>query len=143
MSLEDALEKYRAYFNNKIETYGATPKGVDYNGPAAQNIRFEQLVKVINPSRPFTVLDYGCGFGAMFDFLNAKGWTFEYYGFDMLEKMVLAAREAHQGFTNVHFSAAENETTVCDYLTAGAIFNNKFDASFDEWRLRSLEVLGR
>jgi SAM-dependent methyltransferase len=143
MSLDDALKKYRAYFNEKIETYGATAQGVDYNGPQAQDLRFEQLVKVIDPSRPFTVLDYGCGFGAMFDFLARRGWTFAYHGFDMLEKMIAAGREAHKGFPNAHFTADEASLSVCEYLLAGAIFNNKFESSLDQWRERSLQVLGQ
>ncbi len=39
MSLNKALQTYKDYFNEKIETYGATPQGVDYNGPEAQQIR--------------------------------------------------------------------------------------------------------
>src|SRR6266542_4764795 len=125
MSLDKALKTYNDYFNEKIETYGATPRGVDYNGPEAQQIRFEQLVKVINPATAFTVLDYGCGYGALFDFLQIKEWQFEYCGFDMLEKMVIAGRESHQGFLNVRFQHNEDELIPADYLVASSIFNNK------------------
>ena len=92
MNIQDTQKKLNDYFSQKLDTYGATPKGVDYNGPQAQEIRFEQLVKVINPSRPFSVIDYGSGYGAMVDFLNKKGWRFEYYGIDLIEKMVIAGR---------------------------------------------------
>jgi len=134
MNLDKAIKTYKEYFNDKIDTHGATPKGVDYNGPEAQVIRFEQLAKVIDPSAPFSVIDYGSGYGALFEFLQAKGWQFEYYGFDMLEKMVVAGREAHKGMTNVHFTYLVSELPVADYLLAGSIFNNKFEAEYDEWQ---------
>lgn len=134
MSLEETLRKLNDYFASKLDQFGATPQGVDYNGPEAQAVRFEQLVKVIDPSRPFTVLDYGCGYGAMFDFLHAKGWQFEYWGVDMIEKMVLVGRETHKAFPNAHFTTDENEVPHADYLLAGAIFNIKMDASCDAWR---------
>ncbi len=77
MSLDDARKKYREYFNEKIEVYGETPKGADYNGLEAWYIHFEQLVKVIDPTLPFTLSNYDCGYGVLFDFLQAKGWRFE------------------------------------------------------------------
>ena len=46
-------------FLKNLKTFGATPKGVDYNGPEAQERRFEQLSKLIQPAQPFTVIDYG------------------------------------------------------------------------------------
>ncbi len=134
MKLENALQKYRTYFTEKIETYGADPKGVDYNGSAAQKIRFEQLVKVIDPSSDFSVIDYGCGYGALFDFLQEKNWRLTYYGFDMIEEMAAAGQAAHPDFANAHFFHSESELKVADYLTAGSIFNNKFGASYDEWQ---------
>lgn len=141
MSLANAIKSYKDYFNDKIEKHGATPKGVDYNGPEAQETRFEQLVKVIDPSRPFKVIDYGCGYGALFEFLQAKGWEFEYYGFDMLEKMILAGTEAHKGIANAHFMYQTSELPVADYLLAGSIFNNKFDAVHEEWQAMVLDTL--
>lgn len=141
MSLANAIKSYKDYFNDKIEKHGATPKGVDYNGPEAQETRFEQLVKVLDPSRPFSVIDYGCGYGALFEFLQAKGWEFEYYGFDMLEKMILAGTEAHKGIANAHFMYQTSELPVADYLLAGSIFNNKFDAVHEEWQAMVLDTL--
>ncbi|HLO18695.1 MAG TPA: hypothetical protein VK206_27940 [Anaerolineales bacterium] len=143
MSLNKALKTYKDYFNEKIETYGATPQGVDYNGPEAQQIRFEQLIKVINPSIAFTIIDYGCGYGALFDFLQNKKWQFEYCGFDMLEKMIIAGRESHKDFLNVYFQHIEDELIPADYLVASSIFNNKFEATEDEWQEMVLQTLRR
>jgi len=142
MNIEDALNKYRNYFNEKIETYGAEPRGVDYNGPDAQIVRFEQLIKLIDVSMPFSILDFGCGYGALFDFLKSRDdLAFEYFGFDMLEKMIEAARDAHANFKNAHFTAELRTLVPCDYLVAGAIFNNKFQASEEEWISHIFDVL--
>jgi len=143
MSLGNALKKYKDYFNEKIETHGATPKGADYNGQDAQYVRFEQLIKIINPATPFSLLDYGCGYGALFDFLQTKSWEFEYYGYDMLEKMVLAGREAHKDFAHVHFQHTDADLPMTDYLIAGSIFNNKFDANDNEWTDAVIGTLGK
>lgn len=143
MSVDETQKKLNEYFSEKLEEFGATPKGVDYNGPESQERRFEQLVKVINPSQPFSVIDYGSGYGAMFDFLNTKGRQFEYYGIDLIEKMVIAGREAHKDHPNAHFTTDEREVPMVDYLLAGAIFNIKLDESYERWQEFVLRTLGR
>jgi SAM-dependent methyltransferase len=141
MSIEETRKKLNRYFTEKLETFGATPRGVDYNGAGAQALRFEQLVTVIDPARHFTVIDYGCGYGALFDFLDARGWAFEYYGLDSIEPMVIAAREAHRQCPNAHFTTREGDVPVTDYLLAGAIFNVRLESPHDEWRAYTLETL--
>ena len=76
MTLDETQKKLNEYFTEKLETFGATAKGVDYNGEQAQQIRFAELVKIINSDQPYSVIDYGCGYGAMFEYLHAKGWDF-------------------------------------------------------------------
>lgn len=134
MSINVTQKKLYQYFVEKLDMFGATPKGVDYNGPEAQVIRFEELVKVIDNSHPFSVIDYGCGYGGLFDFLHNKGWQFEYYGVDLIEKMVLAGRVNHMHFPNAHFTTDEHEVPMADYLLACGIFNIKLDSSYDEWQ---------
>jgi len=143
MSVDETQKKLSEYFSEKLEAFGATPKGVDYNSPESQELRFEQLVKVINSSQPFSVIDYGSGYGAMFDFLNRKGWKFEYYGIDLIEKMVLAGRQAHKDFPNAHFTTNESEAPVVDYVLAGAIFNIKLEESYERWQDFTCETLMR
>ena len=132
--MDETQKKLNDYFSKKLEMFGATPQGVDYNGPQAQERRFEQLAKVIDPSQPFTVIDYGSGYGALFDFLQRKGWRFQYYGIDLIDKMVRAGRAAHQDVPNAHFTTREDEVPVADYLIAGAIFNIKLDATYEDWQ---------
>lgn len=143
MSVDETQKKLGEYFVEKLEEFGATPKGVDYNGPESQALRFEQLVKVIDSSRRFSVIDYGSGYGGMFDFLQGKGWEFEYYGIDLLEKMVLAGREAHKDFPNARFTTNESEVPMVDYLLAGAIFNIKLEESNEDWQTFACETLKR
>ena len=143
MSIEQTHKKLNEYFAEKLDAFGATPKGVDYNGPEAQERRFEQLAKVIQPQNPFTVIDYGSGYGAMFEFLQKKNWQFEYYGVDLIEKMVIAGREKFKDFPNAHFTTDEREVPAADYLLAGAIFNIKLETSYEEWQSFTCETLKR
>lgn len=141
MNIQKIQQKLNKFFEEKLEEHGAVPEGVDYSQPEAQAHRFEQLVKVIDPSRPFTIIDYGCGYGGMFDFLHQKSWEFEYYGIDLIEKMVIAGREAHKDFPNAHFTTNEKDAPISDYLLAGAIFNIKMEASYEDWKEFTIKTI--
>lgn len=143
MDLEETHRKLDRYFAEKLATFGATPQGVDYSGREAQERRFEQLVRVIDPARPFTVIDYGCGYGALFDFLHERGWQFEYWGVDVLAEMVAAAREAHRGSPHAQFTTDAAAVPRADYLLASAIFNVKLDAPPAEWQAHVERTLER
>lgn len=134
MSIDETQKKLNEYFTEKLETFGATAKGVDYNGEQARQIRFAELVKIINPAKPFSVIDYGCGYGAMFEYLHAKSWDLDYYGVDLIEKMILAGREKYKNFPNAHFTTDEKQLPVVDYLMAASIFNIKLESPYDEWQ---------
>jgi SAM-dependent methyltransferase len=141
VDLEDAFRSYASYFNDKIKSHGATPQGVDYNGPEAQVVRFEQLVKVIDGREPFHIIDFGCGYGALLTFMQQMEWRFSYQGYDMLASMIRAAREHHRNATNAQFTDDDSRLRPSDYVLAGAIFNNKFGAHTDTWREHILNVL--
>jgi SAM-dependent methyltransferase len=141
MSLERALQESRDYFSEKLDKYGASPEGVDYNSSAAQTVRFDQLIKLIDPSKPFDMIDFGCGYGALFDHLLQKGWDFRYYGFDILAKMVETARSLHQAHANARFLTEQSALPACKYVIASGIFNSKFQASATEWRDHTLQVI--
>jgi SAM-dependent methyltransferase len=143
MSIDETQKKLNEYFSEKLDIFGATAKGVDYNGEQAQQTRFAELVKVIDPANKFSVIDYGSGYGAMFEFINQRGWNFEYYGVDLIEKMVIAGREKYKAFPNAHFMADEKELSVADYLVAAGIFNIKLDTAYDDWRNFVCETLPR
>jgi SAM-dependent methyltransferase len=143
MSIDETQKKLNEYFSEKLEIHGATAKGVDYNGEQAQQIRFAELVKAINPKQKFSVIDYGSGYGAMFEYINSRGWDFEYYGVDLIEKMVVAGREKFKDFPNAHFTTDETECPVADYLVAAGIFNIKLETAYDDWRNFVCETLPR
>ncbi|MBK8618373.1 MAG: methyltransferase domain-containing protein [Anaerolineales bacterium] len=66
---------------------------MDCNGEESQDIRFDQILKVIEGDTPFSLLDYGCGYGALADYIETKGFSAEYIGFDILESAIETARK--------------------------------------------------
>jgi SAM-dependent methyltransferase len=136
------LGKIQAYFQNKLETYGATPKGVDYNSVESQEIRYQQLIKLFKAGERYTLLDFGSGFGALYDYLTRLGHDLHYYGYDISLPMVAKGQELHPGNPNCQFATQIDEIPIVDYAIACGTFNLKLDLESATWTGVVLEALG-
>lgn len=132
---ESFLDEVAIYYSNKLSLHGDTPQGVDWNGGNSQNIRFDQLCKIINNDSPqFSVNDIGCGYGALFEHLFERHKKFRYFGIDISPEMILAAQKRFCQVEQVSFLAASTPTQIADYGVASGIFNVRLDKSESEWR---------
>jgi SAM-dependent methyltransferase len=140
MPEQTTLRPVAEYYNARLAAHGETPRGVDWNGAEGQALRFEQLLRVVTPGRPFSINDVGCGYGALVDFLDARGDTYTYRGYDVAEAMVHAARTRHAGRDGIDFvvGAAPEEA---DYSVASGIFNVRLDADPRTWHEHVLRVV--
>lgn len=127
------LDSVKSYFSKRIEKFGASPRGVDWNSEASQNIRFDQLLRVIEGDQQFSILDYGCGYGALADYLVEKDFDADYYGYDIIESAIELARKLHIGKPRRTFITAPMELTVCDYTVASGIFNVRGAVDNELW----------
>ena len=128
------LDSVKNYFQNLIEQYGGAPSAMDYNSAYAQETRFEQLAKVIVPDKPYSVLDFGCGYGAMAEWFRRSGYDFaHYYGYDIVEKSLGVGQKIYSGDQQVSFHSSLDEIPICDYLVASGVFNMKLEADYDAW----------
>lgn len=130
----ELLGEVASYYGRKLAEHGATARGVDWNGEAGQLARFAQLRKVIDPSVDhFSLNDLGCGYGALFEYLNVHHARCSYLGIDVSEEMISAARRRHAAAPAARFIASSKPDRVADYGVASGIFNVRQSRSNDEW----------
>lgn len=127
------LTEVADYYSAKLIEHGATPRGVDWNGEESQMLRFEQLTKIIQQPRGFSINDLGCGYGALFDYLRSKYQGFTYTGYDVSSAMILAARSLHATSSNVQFVEGDEQLGIADYGITSGIFNLRFGCNDTEW----------
>ena len=130
---ENIINQVNAYYTKRISEFGATPKGVDWNGEDSQYMRFSQLMKIADGNNePFSLLDFGCGYGGMIDYLKPiYGKRFNYFGFDISEEMIKAAKiKYNEG--DIFFSKIPDNFQV-DFVVASGLFNVRQDISNGEW----------
>ena len=129
------------YYTDKINTYGATPKGVDWNGEESQNIRFKQLSKIIQDDK-FIISDIGCGYGKYCEYLELNYKNYKYCGYDLSKEMIENANKLYDKSKH-NFYHIDNLDTIknTDYSIASGIFSVKMNHSQDEWLSYILDTL--
>ncbi|HTV21081.1 MAG TPA: methyltransferase [Polyangiaceae bacterium] len=136
------FEPVRAYFDERIRAHGASPRGSDWNSSAAQEARFDQLLRVVNKPGEFSLLDYGCGYGGLADYLETQGHSADYVGYDLLESAIATAHEHHRGKPRRTFTSDATRLAPVDYVVASGIFNFRGAESFESWTEYVVQVLG-
>jgi SAM-dependent methyltransferase len=128
MQLEDKISQY---YTDKIQQNGPTPAGVDWNGEDSQQLRFKFLSEVLPAEPGFSLLDFGCGYGALLDYLQQSGCKeFSYTGLDIAEDMLGAARKAHP---EKKWLSSLPDDFQTDFSILSGIFNVRLDVSVEEW----------
>lgn len=141
MSQSSSLENVKKYFTEKLETHGATHRGVDYNSTEAQEARFFQLTKVIDSSTKYSLFDFGSGYGGMYDYLRQIGHILHYVGYDIAESMITRGRELHLNNPDCWFTDKIDQVPMVDYAVVSGTFNMKLDADYDTWTRIVIEAL--
>jgi SAM-dependent methyltransferase len=134
---EDAtpmLTDVARYYTSKLEEHGTTARGVDWNGEAGQTLRFDQLLRIVNVADRFSINDLGCGYGALLDYLDARGLEVDYTGIDVSAEMARAGARRFDGRQNADFACAARFDREADYSVASGIFNVRLERSDAEWR---------
>src|SRR5687767_1565426 len=121
--MSKVLDTIAQYYTSKLRTHGATPQGVDWNSEESQELRFNQVLKVINVVEPFSVLDYGCGFGSMYSFMKPVYKNFKYTGFDISKEMIEEAKKLNKNDSEWH--TAPQDIQKHDFVISSGIFNVK------------------
>jgi SAM-dependent methyltransferase len=135
------------FFGDKIVRLGPTPAGADFNSEAAQIIRFRQFVRLLDFSTPFSLIDFGCGYGALASYLFDRGLPLQrYIGFDISREMIEAARQQIPTALEARLTTELANVGTADFAIASGIFNVKLDADTTAWHhhiVETLDILSR
>ena len=102
----------------------------------AQEIRFIQLLKIIEREETFSINDLGCGNGSLLRFMNEniRDKSFAYLGYDIMPEMIAEAKTLNiKNESNFKLITSVNEIENTDYTVASGIFNLKYNTTEKEW----------
>ena len=122
------------YYSGKVREHGPTPSGVDWNSGESQETRFAQLLRAADGlPAPLAINDWGCGYGALVEYLDARGMPFRYHGYDISASMIEHARTRFAGRDDCTFGTDEAVVPEADVTVASGIFNVLAGSAAGEW----------
>jgi SAM-dependent methyltransferase len=125
----------REYYDATIAQHGPVPAGVDWLDLRTQRLRFSRLLRVVpqgHAGRSFSLNDFGCGYGALLDFVAEKlpASVVDYCGIDLAPGMIRHARSLHPG---ARFTCAQRSPRTADYTVASGVFNVRLENDDKAW----------
>jgi SAM-dependent methyltransferase len=144
------LDSLQRYFASRIEQKGPSHEAVDWGSVDRQQLAFRQMLKILQDpvtgqiARSFSLLDYGCGYGALLPYLRERGFELAAYtGYDMTPAMIDAARGAYGAIPNSEFTTNESGLSSADYVIGSGLISLKLDNEVEGWSKHVLRMLDR
>ena len=113
------------YHRRRINAFNnGTVGALGWRGEASQIKRFEVLANV-GDLNGRTLLDVGCGYGDLKEFLDQRFSDFTYIGIDQMPEFIAEAKARYENHTDTHFSQTDFTTvdlpTVDFVIASGAL----------------------
>lgn len=126
------------YYAGAFAEHGADHRGVDWSSTDSQETRFGILLDGVDWSGRPSLLDYGCGYGALGGYLDRIGADCRYVGHDLVGAMIETARLANERRRDRCFTSAQAELDAAsaggfDHVVASGIFNVRLDTPPAVW----------
>jgi SAM-dependent methyltransferase len=124
------------YTGNVLE-HGPGPRSVGWKDADQQVLRFAKLLEVVAPADAaagISVNDFGCGYGAMFEYLASREGLklSRYVGYDISGAMLAVARDRIDD-GRCELVEGPRITRKADYSFVSGTFNVKLEATDEQW----------
>lgn len=140
MAKKHLLDQVENYYSSKIIEHGVSAKGVDWNSEDSQKLRFELLLGVVSNQSNFSILDYGCGYGAMLNVIKSNFTDVQYFGYDISEEMLIRAKATFGENAHTKWSGSLGDQQY-DYTVSSGVFNVKLNQEISVWTEYILSIL--
>lgn len=136
--MKNISKNLKEHYESCLEKFGPTELAMEWRKPEQLPLRFEMMLKVAAPAvEPFSILDIGCGFGLLLDYLIEKGFPVtEYVGVEISPKITEVAKSRHPQAKFICGDICDTSISLprCDYVVTNGMFNLKGTSSDEEMK---------
>jgi SAM-dependent methyltransferase len=117
----DCVERYE----KRLEEFGYSPATLGWGIHGRQDVRFSVLAEFALHVPDSSVLDVGCGFCDLYDFLRMRGWQGRYTGIDIVPGLLKVARQRNPQIDARELDITDDAATLdeYDFVISSGTFN--------------------
>lgn len=117
----DYIERYEG----RLREFGYSPETLGWGKQGRQHVRFAVLAEPALRHPTSSVLDVGCGFADLHNFLVQKGWRGAYTGVDIVPGLLQMARERRPDLDlrEMDLSVCAEGLGLFDFVIASGVLN--------------------
>lgn len=143
MDQEDRRDIVKRY-GERLNQHGYSPQTLGWGQHGRHEVRFEVLTEQALKAPRSSVLDYGCGFADLYDFLQERGWRGKYTGVDIVPDLLTIARRRRPELDLRELDITDDDVQLgnFDFVISSGVFNAKLKIGDNrEYISRSLRTL--
>lgn len=123
----DSFEEIGTFYNSNFQEFGSDVRSVGWSTVESQKLRYQILLSG-EDLRGKSILDLGCGTGALIPIINAQvGDDFRYIGVDVASSFISYCREqfSQKNMEFIEGNFLEIQLPEVDYVIASGVFTLK------------------
>jgi SAM-dependent methyltransferase len=132
---EDRLDYVQRY-EKRLQEFGYSPVTLGWGVNGRQEVRFSVLAELALRTPGSSVLDVGCGFCDLYDFLEKQGWQGRYTGIDIVPGLLEVARQRHPGIDVRELDITDDSVSlgedVYDFVISSGALNAALPSGSNE-----------
>jgi len=118
----EAQSNVTSFFGGLVDQYGYDLRSLDFGARESQLKRFEVIAHYL-PKTEFSLLDVGCGFAELADFLESQGLKVKYSGIDLTPQMIDHASKRRPDLNLIYGNIIDGVIDdTFDYVVCSGIF---------------------
>lgn len=125
----------KSHYREKFLSFGATTKGVDWGDDEyranSRNYKMLEITKYLKSfnQKEASVLDVGCGYGALLEIIQRENINVTYSGIDLVPEMIGYARKRYPATAFFEGDILEFNKKKFDFVVSNGILTQKMMAS--------------